>query len=73
MQSHLRPTLKLVVLMVFQMEFFKTLIPCEDELEESENESNISSSFKCFKIIISHIWNSDFPKSWNNASIVSIH
>jgi len=38
-----------------------------------ENNSNISSGFKCFKVLINHIWNGDFLKSWNNASIVSIH
>jgi len=32
-----------------------------------------SSGFKCFKALISCIWSGDFPKSWNNTSIVSIH
>jgi hypothetical protein len=35
--------------------------------------SNISSGFKCLKALISRIWNGDFPKLWNNASIVSIY
>jgi hypothetical protein len=56
------------------MEFFKALIPGKDYSEESsENNSNISSDFKCLKALINRIWNGDFPKSWNNASIVSIH
>jgi len=56
------------------MEFFKALIPCKDDSEGSgDNNSNISSGFKCFKALINCIWNSDFPISWNNASIVSIH
>jgi len=33
----------------------------------------ISSGFKCLKALINRIWNGDFPKSRNNASIVSIH
>jgi len=56
------------------MEFFKALIPCKDDSEgSSDNNSNISSGFKCLKALINRIWNGDFPKSWNNASIVSIH
>jgi len=56
------------------MEFFKALIPGKDYSEvSSENNSNISSDFKCLKALINRIWNGDFPKSWNNASIVSIH
>ena len=56
------------------MEFFKALIPGKDYSEESsENNSNISSDFKCLKALINRIWNGDFPKSWNNASIASIH
>jgi hypothetical protein len=56
------------------MEFFKTLIPDKNDLEESsENNSNISSGIKCLKTLINRIWNGDFPKSWNNSSIVFIH
>jgi len=56
------------------IEFFKALNPCKDDSEEScENNSNISSGFKCLKTLIHRIWNGDFPKSWNNASIISIH
>jgi len=56
------------------MEFFKALIPGKNDSEESsEYNSNISSGFKCLKILINHIWNDDFPKSWNNALIVSIY
>jgi len=56
------------------MEFIKALIPCKDDSEESsEYNSNISSGFNCLKILINRIWNGDFPKSWNNSSIVSIH
>jgi hypothetical protein len=56
------------------VEFFKVLIPCRDDLEESsKNNSNISFGFKCLKTLINHIWNGGFPKSWNNALIVSIH
>ena len=56
------------------MEFFKTLIPCKDDSEESsDNNSNNSSGFKCLKALISRIWNGDFPKSWNNTSIISIY
>jgi len=56
------------------MEFFKALIPCKDDSEgSSDNNSNISSGFKCLKVLINGIWNGVFPKSWNNASIVSIH
>jgi len=54
------------------MEFFKALIHCDSE-ESSENNSNISSVFKCLKALINRIWNGDFPKSWNNSSIVSIY
>jgi len=38
----------------------------------SDNNCNISSGFKCLKALINRVWNGDFPKSWNNASIVSI-
>ena len=56
------------------MEFFKALIPCVDDSEgSSDKNSNISSGFKCLKVLIIRIWNGDFPISWNNASIVSIH
>jgi hypothetical protein len=56
------------------MEFFKVLIPCKDDSEEtSDNNSNISSGFKCLKVLINRIWNGDFPKSSNKASIISIH
>ena len=35
---------------------------------------NISSGFKYLKVLVNHIWNEViFPKSWNNASIVSMH
>ena len=50
------------------MEFFK-----DDSEGSSDNNCNISSGFKCLKALINRIWNDDFPKSWNNASIVSIH
>jgi len=60
--------------MVFQWNFIKTLILYKDDSEESsDNNSNISSGFICLKALINRIWNGDFPKSWNNASIVSIH
>ena len=56
------------------MEFFKALIPCKDDSEgSSDNNNNISSDFKCLKALINRIWNGDFPKSWNNTSIISIH
>jgi len=56
------------------MEFFKALIPGKNDSKKfSENNSNISSGFKCLKALINHIWNGDFPKSWNNTSIISIH
>ena len=56
------------------MEFFKALIPCKDDsVGPSDNKSNISSGFKSLKALINRIWNGNFPKSWNNASIVSIH
>jgi len=56
------------------MEFFKALIPCKDDsVGPSDNKSNISSGFKSLKALINRIWNNDFPKSWNTASIVSIH
>ena len=56
------------------MEFFKALIPGNNDSDESsENNNNISSGFKCLKVLINSIWNGDFPKSWNNASIISIH
>ena len=56
------------------MEFFKALIPCKNDSEESrENNSNISYGFKCLKALINRIWNGDFLKSWNNSLIVSIH
>jgi len=42
-------------------------------MELSDNNGNISSDFKYFKTLINRIWNGDFPKSWNNAFIVSIH
>ena len=32
-----------------------------------------SSNFEGLKALINRIWNGDFPKSWNNTSIVSIH
>jgi len=55
------------------MEFFKVLIPCKDDSEgSSDNNSIFLSGFKCLKALISRIWNGDFPKSWNNALIVSI-
>ena len=38
-----------------------------------KNNSNISSGFKYLKTLINRIWDGDFPKSWNNESIVSIH
>ena len=39
------------------MEFFKALIPCKDNSEESsENNSNISSGFKCLKAFINSIF-----------------
>jgi hypothetical protein len=54
------------------MKFFKTLIPGKNDSEESsENNSNISSGFKCLKALIYRIWNGGFPKSWNNSSKVS--
>jgi len=38
------------------MEFFKDLIPGKNDSEESnENNSNISSGFKCLKALINHI------------------
>ena len=50
------------------------MIPGKNDSEEpSENNSNISFGFKCLKVIINSIWNEDFLKSWNNASVVSIH
>jgi len=50
------------------MEFFKALIPGKDDSKESsENNSNISSGFRCLKTLIYCIWNNDFPKSWNNS------
>jgi len=56
------------------MEFFEVLIPGKDDSEgSSEDSSNISSGLKCLKALINCIWNGDFPKSWNNVSIVSIH
>ena len=45
------------------MEFFKALIPSKDDSEgSSDNNSNISSGFKCLKALINRIWNGDFPK-----------
>ena len=41
--------------------------------ESSDNNSNISTGFKCLKALINRVWNGDFQKSWNNVSIVSIH
>jgi len=38
------------------MEFFKALIPCRDYSEKSsDNNSNISSGFKCLKALINRI------------------
>jgi len=57
--------IKLVVLMVFQWKFFKALIPCKDDSKgSSDNNSNISSGFKCLKALINGIWNRmvNFPK-----------
>jgi len=57
--------------MIFQ---WNSLNPGKDDSEESnENNSNISSGFKCLKALINRIWNGDFSKSWNNTSIVSLH
>ena len=56
------------------MEFFKASISCKDDSEVSnENNFNISSGFKYLNALINRIWNGDFPKSWNNSSIVSVH
>ena len=45
------------------VEFFKALTPGKDDSEEySENNSNISSGFRCLKALINHIWNGDLPK-----------
>ena len=45
-----------------------------DDSEESceNNNSTISSDFKSLKSLINRIWIGNFPKSWNNTSIVSI-
>jgi len=46
------------------MKFFKASIPDKDDSEESnQNNSNISSGFKCLKTLIYRIWNDDFLKS----------
>ena len=69
-QSHLPLTLKPVVLMRFQWNSSKLWFLYKDDSEESsENNRNISYGFKYFKALINRIWNGDFPKSWNNASI----
>jgi len=45
------------------MEFFQILIPgIHDSEKSSENNSDISSGFKCLNSLINHIWNFDFPK-----------
>jgi len=44
-----------------------------DSEESGENNSNVSFGFKYLKSLINRIRNGDFPKSWNNSSIVFIH
>jgi len=67
-RSHLLLTLKLVILMGFQWNSSKHLIPDKDDSEESsDNNSNISFDFKYFKALINRTWNSGFLISWSKS------
>jgi len=54
------------------IEFYKALIPPENSSDNSENTNAPSYGINCLLLLFNRIWNGDFPKSWNEASIVSI-
>ena len=50
------------------IEFYKTLVPPDDE----NSVNNSASSLIFLQKIYSRIWNGEFPSTWNEASIISI-
>jgi len=50
------------------IEFYKALIPPDDE----NSVNNSASGLNCLQKIYSRIWNGEFPSTWNEASIISI-
>ena len=53
--------------MEFLLNFYKALIPPDDE----NSVNNSAFGLNCLQKIYSRIWNGEFPSIWNEASIIS--
>jgi len=56
------------------IEFFKAFFSKSDLSENQDDSSDVhySKCAKCLLSLFNKIWDGDFPKEWNSASIISI-